>query len=142
MFIFQALENSPIEIFGDGDHLLRLFYVEDVAKLIIDYIICDGKVTETFELAAGICITVEALAKRIVEMTGSKSDIVYLPRRLGENTFTQFTPGPDVRNLLGEVDFTNFCEGMQRTIEWYKNLSADKVMETRQFYVGAPSEQN
>ena len=63
-FVFAALENRPLSIFGDGTKLVNLLYAEDVAKAIVDYLIKNGFVTETFELS-GHEISLEELHTRL-----------------------------------------------------------------------------
>ena len=134
LFIFRALENRPIEIFEDGMQVVELLYVQDVAKSIVDYVVYDGAVSETYELRADTRMTVEALARRIITMTGSKSEVAYLPMRRGESSTIQFSRACDVQNILGESRLTRFDDGMQRTIEWYRGLSDDVSAEVSAFY--------
>ena len=79
-FVRQALKNEDITIFGDG-HQSRCFtYVGDVVEAI-------QKLMETPKAVGQIVnignnsreISIEDLAKRIIELTGSKSKLVYIP---------------------------------------------------------------
>lgn len=134
LFIFSALENKPIEIFGDGTQIVELLYAQDVAKSIVDYVVYDGVVLETYELSSGVRMTVEALARRLIAMIGSKSEVTFLPMRKGEASSIEFARARDVRQILGESKTTSFDDGMRKTIEWYRGLSDDALENCRSFY--------
>lgn len=134
LFIFCALENKPIEIFGDGTQVVELIYVQDVAKSIVDYVDYDGSISETHELSSGIRMTVEALAQQLIAMIGSKSEVTFLPMRRGEASNIQFARARDVRQILGESKITSFNDGMRKTIEWYRGLSDDLIEKCKRFY--------
>lgn len=134
LFVFQALENRPVEIFGDGTQWIELLYVGDVAKSIVDYMIFDGKVSETFELRTSVRITVEGLARQIIEMTGSQSPVEHFSMRKGEGAM-ELARARDAKEILGEDTSTPFEDGMRRTIEWYREVRRQAFEEARNFYV-------
>jgi UDP-glucose 4-epimerase len=123
-FISHALQNRTIEIFGAGDQIVELIYAVDAAKAIIDYMLHDGPVQETFELFANDQISVVALAHKIIKMTNSKSPIVNLPKRRGELSDAEFVRANDVGDLLGSLHCTALETGMAATIDWYRAMLA------------------
>ncbi len=121
LFIFQALRNRPVEVFGDGSSVVELMFVEDVAKTIADFTLHRGPASDTYEIRSGVQISVDELARRIVQMVGSRSEVIHVAMRKGERPGSKFGRALDVRNLLGESPITSFDLGMEKTIEWYRN---------------------
>lgn len=135
LFVFQALSNLPVEVYGDGTQSIELLYVEDVARIVVDYLLFDGAVNETFEPRAGLPITVDALARKIISLTGSTSEIVRLPMRKGENNSTCFAHARDVQTLLGESAFVGLDKGMRATIAHYRALDPHVFAAARESHV-------
>jgi len=72
-FIESALANKPIRIYGTGKQSRCFCYVEDVVDAVIRLMDCEKAVGEAFNIGSDDEITVEALAGKIIEITGSKS---------------------------------------------------------------------
>lgn len=119
-FIYQALRNCDIEIFGSGDQLVELIYASDVARVIVDYTIFPDAPRRTFELFARDKLSVATLARRIINMSDSKSMIVTRPRRRGEFVEAALVRAADVVELLGAQDLTDIETGMRNTISSYR----------------------
>jgi UDP-glucose 4-epimerase len=78
-FVRQALKNEPITIFGDG-HQSRCFtYVGDVVEAIIKLMNTKEAIGQVINIGNNKEISIEDLAKRIIVLTGSKSQITYIP---------------------------------------------------------------
>ncbi|MDR2431806.1 MAG: SDR family NAD(P)-dependent oxidoreductase [Candidatus Margulisbacteria bacterium] len=79
-FVRQALKNEDITIFGDG-HQSRCFtYVGDVVEAVIELAQTPAAVGQVVNIGNNSReISVEDLAKKIIELTGSKSRLVYIP---------------------------------------------------------------
>ena len=72
-FVRRALADQPIEIYGTGEQSRCFCNVADVVDALIKLIDCPQAVGEVINLGAAEPITIEALADKIIEMTGSKS---------------------------------------------------------------------
>lgn len=131
-FVFAALENRPLSVFSPGKQLVELLYVEDIAKAIVDYMMMDNLVTETFELG-GYQISVEALAHKIISAANSKSDLAYLPIRRGESPQALSERMRDLRQFIGERKMTSLDRGLETTIEWYR-ANPSKLAQAKVFY--------
>ncbi len=79
-FTKAAFANEPLTIFGDGSQTRDFTYVKDVVEANKK---AAGK-SGIFNIAGGKQVTIKSLAERIIELTGSKSDIKYLPERAGD----------------------------------------------------------
>jgi UDP-glucose 4-epimerase len=78
-FITQALQNKPITVFGDGSQSRCFTYVTDVVGAVIKLLTHDGAVGEIFNIGGDQEISINDLAKRVVEIAGSRSEIVHIP---------------------------------------------------------------
>jgi nucleoside-diphosphate-sugar epimerase len=117
-FIVSALRDEPLEIFGDGEQTMDAIHVDDVVKALV---LCAEKLPEeTVEIGTSIPIKVKRLAELIIEMTGSKSKIVYKPMRKGEEMVQCICANGGMERLIGYKPRISLKEGLERTIKWYK----------------------
>lgn len=75
----QALANEPLTVFGDGKQSRCFTYVGDVVPALVklmDSAQCNG---EVFNIGSRMRVTIEDLAKMIIERTGSTSELRYIP---------------------------------------------------------------
>lgn len=77
-FIVQALKNEPITIYGEGSQTRSFCFVDDLVRGLLAMMETDD-FTGPVNLGNPNEITVLELAKRIVQLTGSRSEIVYRP---------------------------------------------------------------
>ncbi len=119
-FIARAIANDSIEIFGSGDQLVELVFVSDVGRIIVDYLIEDVSVIETFELFAQDVISIRSLAKKIIRISNSRSEITYASKRRGELILTAFSRASNVVDVVGPVNLTALDDGIEITMDWYK----------------------
>ena len=78
-FVVQALENKDITVFGDGKQSRCFLHVGDVVDALSKLMNTSAAVGEVFNIGSQEEITIKGLAERIIEMTGSKSKIIYIP---------------------------------------------------------------
>ncbi len=78
-FIVQALKGEDITIFGDGTHTRSFQYIDDLIGGIIKLMDTADTFTGPVNIGNPIEVSVGDLARMIIDMTGSKSKIVYLP---------------------------------------------------------------
>jgi UDP-glucose 4-epimerase len=78
-FVTQALLNEPITIYGDGKQSRCFANVEDVVQGIVALALEPRAVGQVFNLGATDEITILELARRVIEITKSKSKLVYVP---------------------------------------------------------------
>jgi UDP-glucose 4-epimerase len=78
-FIQNALSNQPIQVFGDGQQSRCFCHVRDVAGAMPKLLAkpeCRGRV---FNLGSCEEVTILDLARRVIDLTGSKSQIQFVP---------------------------------------------------------------
>lgn len=76
-FVSQALANVPITIYGDGSQTRSFCYCDDLVDGFMKLMRLDAPLSGPVNLGNPDEFTIAALAELVVEMTGSKSDIVY-----------------------------------------------------------------
>jgi UDP-glucose 4-epimerase len=72
-FVEAALKNKPIRIYGTGKQSRCFCYVGDVVDAVIRLMNCDKAIGRAFNIGSDEEITIEALADKVIELTGSKS---------------------------------------------------------------------
>jgi len=73
-FARWALANEPLEIYGTGSQSRCFCNVADVVGALINLADCDDAVGEVINIGTTESVTIEALADKILDMTGSKSE--------------------------------------------------------------------
>jgi UDP-glucuronate decarboxylase len=76
-FIVQALKNENITIYGDGNQTRSLCYVDDLISGLIK-LFDKNEITGPINLGNSNSITMLDLAKEIIQLCNSKSELVYL----------------------------------------------------------------
>jgi UDP-glucose 4-epimerase len=76
-FVRSALQNKPLQIFGDGYQSRVFCHVKDTTRAIIELTKTDTSIGEVFNIGGKGEINILDLAKLIIEKTNSKSTITY-----------------------------------------------------------------
>ncbi len=77
-FVRRALCNQPLEIYGTGRQSRCFCNVADVIGALLKLIDCDQAVGQVINIGSDQSISIEGLADKIIEMTGSKSEKQYI----------------------------------------------------------------
>ncbi len=115
IFVFKALRNEPITIFGDGEQTRDFIYVKDIAAANVYLATTDH--TGVYNVAYGQQITINQLAKKIIAYTGSKSQIQYLPPRAGDVRHSRASV--DKLAATGFVPTSDFEKGLEKTVDFF-----------------------
>ncbi len=116
-FMIKAMRNEDIEIYGDGNQTRTFCYVDDNVEACVNAFEKDLVINDVVNIGGNNEITINHLAKVIIEKTNSKSKIVNVPplkdgdmlRRCPENTYMRET-------LLGRPLLT-LEEGIERLLK-------------------------
>lgn len=120
-FIVQALKGEDITIFGDGSHTRSFQYVDDLISGMIRLMETPDSFTGPVNLGNPVEFSVKDMANKIIEMTGSKSKIRYLP--LPEDDPKQRKP--DIALAIRELGWkpvVGLEEGLEKTIGYFRNI--------------------
>ncbi|MBU0482408.1 MAG: NAD-dependent epimerase/dehydratase family protein [Proteobacteria bacterium] len=99
-FIVQALKNAPITIYGDGSQSRSFCFVDDLIEVFVRLMDSEDSFIGPVNTGNPDELTILELAKKILELTGSKSEIVFNPLPSDDPTQRQ----PDIslaRKKLG-----------------------------------------
>ena len=113
-FMRQALQDRPITVFGDGSQTRSFCYVDDLVRGII--LLSESGHHDPVNIGNPKEFTLLELAEAVIDITGSKSEIVYeaLP------TDDPQVRRPDItkaQELLGWNPEVELREGLQRTLD-------------------------
>ncbi len=125
-FIVQALKNEPITIYGRGDQTRSFCYVDDLIEAFIRLMGSADDVTGPINLGNPNEFTILELAKTVIEMTGSKSELIYLP--LPSDDPKQRQPNIELaKDTLGWQPQVMLKDGLARTIPYFEKLISKGV---------------
>ncbi|MDI6782013.1 MAG: SDR family oxidoreductase [bacterium] len=117
VFIPQALKGEPLTVFGDGSQTRSFCYISDTVEGIYRLMLAD--VHEPVNIGNPNEMTILEFAQRIIEITGSKSKIIFQP--LPQDDPKQRRPDiSKAKNLLDWQPKIGLEEGLKRTIEWFR----------------------
>jgi UDP-glucuronate decarboxylase len=118
-FIVQALQDKPITIYGDGNQTRSFCYVDDLIEGFIRLMDAPDTVTGPINIGNPGEFTIRQLAEIVIEMTGSRSEIVQMP--LPQDDPTQRRPDiSKAQELLGWEPTIPLREGLGRTIAYFE----------------------
>jgi UDP-glucuronate decarboxylase len=119
-FITQALKGHDITIYGDGTQTRSFCYVDDLIGGMIDFMNTPAQITGPMNLGNPHEFTILELAKKVIELTNSKSGIVLKP--LPQDDPKQRKPDVGMaENLINWKPIENIETGLLKTIEYFKN---------------------
>jgi len=122
-FITQALRGEPITVYGDGRQSRSFCYVDDLVEGLIRLMDTPDDVTGPMNLGNPGEFTMNELVDLVLEMTGSKSPVRFLP--LPENDPRQRCPDIGLaQRTLGWAPSVPLREGLARTIAYFEQLLA------------------
>jgi dTDP-glucose 4,6-dehydratase len=118
-FLRQAMTDKPLTVFGDGSQTRSFCYVDDLIRGLV--LLAESDVHEPVNLGNPDEMSLLDLAKMIIELTESRSEIVYEALPIDDPQVRQ----PDItraRQLLGWEPEVDVREGLRRTIEHYTRI--------------------
>jgi dTDP-glucose 4,6-dehydratase len=116
-FIRQALRGEPVTVAGDGSQTRSVCYVDDLVDGLLRLLRSD--LVGPVNLGNPHELSMLALAEQIVALTGSTSEIAFIPRPTDDPTVRQ----PDItlaRTELGWEPKVSIEQGLRRTIAWFR----------------------
>lgn len=120
-FIVQALQGKDITIYGTGEQTRSFCYCDDLIEGFVRMMNTDDSVTGPVNLGNPKEFTIKQLAELVVEMTGSKSQIVY--QAAAQDDPQQRKPVIDKAKALLDWEPTiQLREGLEKTIEYFKGI--------------------
>ena len=129
-FIVQALLGKDITVYGDGTQTRSFCYVDDLIDGLARLMASPDSVTGPINIGNPTEFTIMQLASQVVELTGSRSNIVRRP--IPQDDPRQRRPDiSTAQNILNWSPHTPLKEGLTRTIAYFEKLLSDHDVRDR-----------
>lgn len=120
-FIVQALKGEDITMYGDGTQTRSFQYVDDLIEGMIRLMASRPEVMGPVNIGNPNEFTILALAQKVIELTGSKSKIIFFP--LPQDDPLQRQPVIDLaKNELDWEPTIQLEDGLKQTIEYFRSV--------------------
>jgi dTDP-glucose 4,6-dehydratase len=116
-FLVQALQGKPLTVYGDGSQTRSFCYVDDQVRGILA--VLDADLTGPINIGNPAEFSVAELARLVLDVTGSASEVVHEPLPVDDPRHRQ----PDItlaREQLGWEPVVPLREGLERTADWFR----------------------
>lgn len=123
IFVYKALKNDPIVIYGDGEQTRDFIYVKDVAQANVLAAETEDAIG-VFNVANENAISINDLAKLIIETTGSSSKIIYEETRPGDIKHS-LASIKETREILKFKPSHDLLSSLKTTIKYFENLERE-----------------
>jgi UDP-glucose 4-epimerase len=118
IFVDRAVKNEAITVYGDGEQTRDFIYVKDIVAANV-HLATQASLSGVYNVAYGGRITINELAKKIIVICGSRSEIRHLPERPGDVKHSQASV--DKLMATGFKAASSFDQGLQATVEFFRN---------------------
>lgn len=119
-FIVQALQGEDLTVYGDGQQTRSFCYVDDLVEALIRLMDTPDQFVGPINLGNPGEYTILQLAEKIIELTGSKSQIIF--KRLPSDDPLQRCPDISLATkMLDWVPHIGLDEGLGKTIAYFRN---------------------
>jgi UDP-glucuronate decarboxylase len=127
-FIMQALQGDSITIYGDGLQTRSFCYVADLIEALVRLMNSSDDFTGPINIGNPDEFTMLDLAEKVIDLTGSKSKLIYMPLPQDDPMQRQ----PDIalaKEILDWKPTVKLEDGLKETIEYFEELL--RLLSTR-----------
>lgn len=120
-FIVQALTGEDITIYGKGEQTRSFCYVDDLIKGITKLMNSSSDINGPINLGNNLEFTMIELAEKVLNLTNSKSKLIFKPLPLDDPRQRQ----PDLTKAKKELDWepsVSLDDGLNETIKYFKKI--------------------
>jgi UDP-glucose 4-epimerase len=120
-FVIPALRDEAIRIYGDGDQVMDMIHVRDVAAILVDALLLDhGVLDRALEAGTGRHTTVNEIASMVIASAGT-GRIEHVPMRPGEPPHSTVVADPQTLAPLGwdAERMITLERGVPETVAYY-----------------------
>lgn len=120
LFIFKALEDKPVPLYGDGLNVRDWIYVEDCCRAI-DIVFHKGREGEIYNIGGGNERANIEITRLILKILGKPESLIsYIDDRPGHDRRYALN-SMKIEKELGWKPIHNFEETLEKTINWYRD---------------------
>ncbi len=123
-FICQAIKGEDLTIFGDGSQTRSFCFVQDLIEGVLR--LSRSEINDPVNIGNPAEMTIKQFAEKILEITGTKSKLRYLPLPVDDPKVRQ----PDIAKAMKELGWeprVSLDEGLARTIEYFQEHEKTSV---------------
>ncbi len=127
-FILQALRDEDITLYGDGSQTRSFCYVDDLVEGFIRMMNGPDDFIGPVNLGNPDEFTIKELAEIVIELTGAKSKLTYLPMPDDDPTQRQ----PDITLAKQRLDWQpsiKLRDGLVKTIDYFKSIDLNSFRQ-------------
>jgi UDP-glucose 4-epimerase len=134
-FVRQALKNDPVTVYGSGEQSRCFAHVADVIDGILACVNLDRTAGEIFNLGNTEEVSINALAAKVIEMTGSSSCVQHIPysQAYGEGFEDMERRVPDIRKArewFGYAPRHSLDSLIQSVIEYQRQAREETMVQS------------
>lgn len=121
-FIYQALTNQPLTVYGDGSQTRSFQFHSDLVEGVYRLLMSDEP--SPINIGNPNEMTIVELAEAIIELSGSKSEIIFIEPEDDRVTDDPKVRRPDIekaRRILNWEPGINLADGLVQTIEYFRD---------------------
>jgi UDP-glucose 4-epimerase len=117
-FVSAALNNQPLQVYGHGDQIRCFCHVDDAVRALLLVMDSDKAVGNVFNIGNNQQISILELAKKVIKITRSKSEIVKLP-------YSEAYPEgfEDMQRRVPDIS------KIKNTLGWTPQIGLDQIIE-------------
>jgi UDP-glucose 4-epimerase len=124
-FVKRALKGERLLVYGTGQQRRCFCYVEDLVDAVIGLMNCEEAAGKVYNIGSTEEISIEELADKIIEMTGSKSkkEFISYEKAYGKPIEDMMRRVPNlerIKKMIGWESKTSLAETLEIIIEWFK----------------------
>ena len=122
-FCLPALRDEPITIYGSGEQVMDFIFVDDLADILCRALLSEHDAYDSvIEAGSGQRTSINFIAEKIIELSGSQSTIEHVPMRPGEIPGATVVADTATLKPLGFAadDMVELDDGLTRTIDFYR----------------------
>ncbi|NRD22835.1 NAD-dependent epimerase/dehydratase family protein [Winogradskyella litoriviva] len=124
-FMRLAMNHQPIPIYGKGNQTRSFCYIDDNIDTCIKALYENCYINDVLNIGNDVEISVLELAKKVINLTNSKSEIIFLPS-LKEGDMSRRCPDiTKMKTLLGR-DLVTLEEGIYKMMDYYNTYTIQK----------------
>ena len=116
-FVRSALNNKPLTIYGTGGQTRCFTYVGDLVEAVIGLMSCEKAAGKVYNIGSSEEISIEELADRIIEITGSKSTKQFVP--------IEVAYGRPIEDMMRRVPC---LERIEKTVGWKPKTKLNETL--------------
>jgi nucleoside-diphosphate-sugar epimerase len=119
-FVTAILKDEPPTVYGDGEQSRDFTYIDNVVEANLRAARAERTQGEVINIACGEAVTVNAIIEMINDLLGKSVKPIYVPPRPGDvkHSLADITAA---KNLIGYNPAVLFREGLEKSIDWYRD---------------------